>query len=86
MSEELVLVEENDSGALEVTNLTGAELPCVRVFYKFYMPSEDIYVGGIAYVAKIVDLQAGQSQTIIPSHYLSGSSKVVMVRTYDSAE
>ena len=86
LSEDMVSLTETEDGALLVKNLTGETIPCVRVFYKFYMPSEDIYVGGIAYVAKIVDLQAGQSQTIIPSHYLSGSSKVVMVRTYDSAE
>lgn len=43
-------------------------------------------VGGITYTAKITNLNAGASQTITPSHYLKGSSKIMMVRTYDTAD
>ena len=81
-----ISVKENGDGSLLVSNLTDSPIPCVRIFYKFYMSDEDVYVGGITYTAKLTDLEAGGSQTIIPSHYSHGYSKVVMIRTYDSKE
>ena len=86
MSEDQVKVEDTGDNSLKVTNLTGADIPCVRIFYKYYMEDEDAYVGGIAYTAKLTNLAAGESQVITPSHYAGSSSKVVMVRTYDTAE
>ena len=81
-----ISVQENEDGSLTVSNLTDSLIPCVRVFYKFYMSDENVYVGGITYTAKLTDLEAGSSQTIIPSHYSLGYSKVVMVRTYDTKD
>ena len=86
MSEDKVQVEESGEQSLTVTNLTDEDIPAVRVFYKFYMEDEGTYVGGITYTAKITNLGAGASQTITPSHYVQGSSRVMMVRTYDTAE
>lgn len=86
MSEDKIRVEETGEQEITVTNLTDQEIPTVRIFYKFYMEDEDTYVGGITYTAKITDLQAGDSQVIQPSHYLKGSSRIMMVRTYDTAE
>lgn len=86
MAEEQVKVEEMADGSLRVTNLTGKNIPCVRVFYKFYMSEESVYVGGITYVSKVTNLKADSSQEIAAKHYAVGSSKVMMVRTYDTAE
>ena len=86
MSEDKIRVEETGGQEITVTNLTDQEIPAVRIFYKFYMKDEDTYVGGITYTAKITNLQAGDSQAIQPSHYLKGSSRIMMVRTYDTAE
>ena len=86
MSEDQVKVEESGNQSLTVTNLTDQTIPAVRIFYKFYMEEEDAYVGGITYTAKITDLAAGGTQTVTPSHYMEGSSRVMMVRTYDTAE
>ncbi len=83
LSQDLVRVTENESGSLLVENLTHEDIPCVRIFYKFYMYDMGAYVGGITYTAKIDDLKAGSSQTVTPSHYLSGYSKIVMIKTYD---
>lgn len=85
MAEE-VSVTETDDGSLLVTNLTDEEIACVRIFYKFYMEDEDAYVGGITYTAKLTGLGAGSSMTVTPSHYASGSSKIMMVRIYDTAD
>lgn len=85
-SEDLVSVQENSDGSLTVSNLTDDLIPCVRIFYKFYMSDENAYVGGITYTAKLVDLEPGADQTIVPSHYSQGYSRVVMVRTYDTSD
>ena len=84
MSENQVRVEENAEGGLIVTNITEKDIPCIRIFYKFYMTDSDVYVGGITYTAKATDLAAGASCTITPSHYLKGYSKIIMVKTYDT--
>ena len=86
MSKDEVKVEELENGSLRVTNLTDTEIPCVRIFYKFYMAEEDAYVGGITYTAKLTGLEAGSSQTITPSHYSAGNSRIMMVRTYDTTD
>lgn len=86
MSENQVQVEENEDQSLTITNLTDKDIPAVRIFYKFYMEEENAYVGGITYTAKVTNLKAGDSQEIIPSHYLQGSSRIIMVRTYDTTE
>ena len=84
MSEGQVLVEENEDGSLLVTNLTDKTIPTIRIFYKYYMYDEEVYVCGITYTARIRDLEGGASCVIAPSHYMAGASKVVMVRTYDT--
>lgn len=86
MSENLVRVEEHENGGLLVTNLSGEDIPCVRIFYKYYMGDLDVYVGGITYAAKVLDLPAGGNCIVTPSHYYSGYSTIVMVKTYDTKE
>lgn len=86
MSEDAVRVEEAEDHSLIVTNLTGETIPAVRIFYKFYMEEENAYVGGITYNAKITDLAAGESRNVTPSHYAKGFSRIVMVRTYETAD
>lgn len=83
-AEEILKVEDNGDNSLTITNLTDQELVTVRIFYKYYMEDEDVYVGGITYTTKISGLQANASVMITPSHYASAGSLVVMVRTYDT--
>lgn len=86
MSSDAIRITENNDNTISVKNISGETIPCVRVFYKFYYEDEAAYVGGITYVAKITDLPANAEKVIAPSHYASGYSQIVMVRTYDSAE
>ena len=86
LSEEQVRVEEQENGSLLVTNLTEDKIPCIRIFYKYYMDDVDVYVGGITYTTKVVDLEAGESCTVTPSHYYSGFSKILMVKTYETKD
>lgn len=84
MSEGKVEVTDNGDNTLTVKNLTNETIPTVRVFYKYYMEDESLFVGGIAFTVRISRLGAGASVTIQPSHYTSQTSRVVMVLTYDS--
>lgn len=86
MSEEYVKIEENEDDSFSITNISSEDIPCVRVFYKLYMEDEDIYVGGITYNVKIIELKAGETRNVLPSHYANEYCKIVMVRTYDSVE
>lgn len=84
MSEGKVRVTDNGDNTLTIENLTDKTIPTVRVFYKYYMEQEDIFVGGISFTVRITRLGAGKSITVQPSHYTSQTGKVVMVLTYDS--
>lgn len=78
-----ISVVDNGNNSLTITNLTQQELPMVRVFYKYYMEEEGIYVGGIAFTVKVTRLPAGGSTVVQPSHFDSSYSRVVMALTYD---
>ena len=84
MSEGKVRVIDNGNNTLTIQNLTNETIPTVRVFYKYYMENEKIFVGGIAFTVRIARLMPGASVTVQPSHYTSQNSSVVMVLTYDS--
>ena len=84
MSENKVRVIDNGDNTLTVKNLTNETIPTVRIFYKYYMENEKLFVGGIAFTVRISRLGAGASVTIQPSHYTSQTSRMVMVLTYDS--
>ena len=83
ISEELSVTDNGDN-TLTIKNLTNKTIPVVRVFYKYYMKDEDMFVGGIAFTVRIGSLKAGGSVTVQPAHYISETSRVVMARTYDS--
>lgn len=82
LSQDQIRVTDNGDNTITVENLTGETIPTVRVFYKYYMEQEDLYVGGIAFTVRITRLGAGAKVTVQPSHYNSQTSKIVMVLTY----
>lgn len=84
MSEGKVRVTDNGDNTLTIENVTDQTIPTVRVFYKYYMEEEGIFVGGIAFTVRVTRLEPGASVRIQPSHYTSQTSRVVMVLTYDS--
>lgn len=86
MSQDQIRLEEVDGDGIQITNISGADIPCIRIFYKFYMSDADAFVGGITYTAKVVDLKAGEACVVRPSHYMKEYSRIVMVKTYDTAE
>lgn len=78
-----VSVTDDGKGGLIIQNLTGEPIPTVRVFYKYYMADEDVFIGGIAFTLKVSRLPANGSTTVRPSHFSSGSSRIVMISCYD---
>ena len=84
MSADQVRVTDNGDNTLTIENLTEHTIPTVRVFYKYYMEDQEIFIGGIAFTVRITRLGAGGKVTVQPSHYISQSARVVMVLTYDS--
>lgn len=85
LSPSQISITENADNSLVIKNLTGKDLPSVRVFYKYFMEEEQLLVGGVTFTSNIIDLKAGQSVTIKPAHYLTGASTIVMVQTYEVA-
>lgn len=86
MSENAIEIKEDANGSLVVTNISGVDIPCLRIFYKFYMPDVNVYVGGITYTAKVLDLGKGETKVVMPSHYAKDNSKIVMVKIYETAD
>ena len=82
-NEKLIKIEETDKGAIKVTNVSDKDIPTVRIFYKYYMDDEEIYVGGITYTAKISNLKKNDTQEVFPKHYVNGYSEILMVRLYE---
>ena len=78
-----VEITENGDNSITIKNLTQQDMPSVRIFYKYFMVEQQLYVGGITFTVNVTDLKAGQSVTIKPTHYLKGASEIVMVQTYE---
>ena len=81
-----ISVTDNGDNTLTVTNLTDKDIPTVRIFYKYYMEEENLFVGGIAFTVKLNRLGANKSLVVQPAHYTSQNSKIVMVLTYDTVQ
>lgn len=84
MSRDTIRVTDNGDNTLTIQNMTREMIPTVRVFYKYYMEDEDVFVGGIAFTVRITRLEAQSAVTVQPSHYSSETGRVVMVLTYDT--
>ena len=84
LANDKIKVTDNGNDTLTIQNLTEEMIPTVRVFYKYYMEDQNVFVGGIAFTVRITRLGAGESITIKPTHYNSQTGRVVMVLTYDS--
>ena len=84
MSTSYISIDETDTGAIRITNISKKDIPSVRIFYKFYKSETNVLLGGITYTTKISDLKKGETREIVPSHYEKGASRIMMVRTYDT--
>lgn len=81
MAQNSVSVTTGTDGGITVTNIGQSDIPELRVFYKNLL-DDNVYMGGIAYNAKIEGLKSGESRTIYPSHYDPEHGEIMMIRTY----
>lgn len=85
LSEDALVIENLDMSTIRVTNITSSELKGIRIYYKSYLPAEDLYIGGITYSLGIPELAPGESVAISPFRYADGYSEVVRV-SYSNCE
>lgn len=78
-----ISVSDNGDNSLTVKNLTNKTIPTVRIFYKYYMKNENMYVGGIAFTVRITSFGPESTMVVSPSHYNSQTSRVVMATIYE---
>lgn len=83
LTQDKLEITDNGDDSFTVTNLTEKTIPGVRVFYKYYMKDEGLFVGGIAFTVKLPSLEPNAPMTVRPAHYTSDSVKVVMALTYE---
>lgn len=83
LGKDQLAVTEKPMGELEVTNLTRTTLKNICIYYKCWLSTPDIYVGGKTYAVTVPVLLPGQTVYLYPGHYAAGYSKVVSV-TADS--
>lgn len=84
-AQDQLLVVDNSDNTLTLMNLTEKDLINARVFYKNYDEELECYLGGITYSGTAERIPAGESITVAPQQYTSGSS-VLMGSQIESEE
>lgn len=69
MSEDLISVKDNSNGTFSVINLSDETFAEVKVYFKYYLPEEDVYVGGITYTVTLENVEPESEVEVTSSHY-----------------
>ena len=80
----VLIIKNAEDNTLTLMNTTDAELPVVRVYYKYYYQEENTFVGGITYTATAEKIPAGGSVTIAPDHYEDAACVITGFGVYDN--
>ena len=73
-------LEEIDGKTLRVSNTSNYLVKNIHIYYKSYLLSDNLYIGGITYCFGIQELAPGDSVDVSPFRYAKGYAKVVRVR------
>ena len=68
-AEDLIAIEDNGNGTFSVINISEETLSEVKVFFKNYLPEEDVYVGGITYSITLDEIEPEMAVEVTASHY-----------------
>ncbi len=79
INSERVRITDNGDNTFSVSNLSEESIPTVKVYFKSYLPDEDVYVGGITYQVTLNDIEPNTAVEINSNHYASGYSVVVNI-------
>ena len=76
-SSDLVQITDNGNNTFMVANISDKTISEVTVYFKNYLPDEDVYVGGITYHVTLEDIEPETGVEVNSGHYASGYSVIV---------
>ncbi len=79
-SEDLVSIKDNGDGTFSVNNISDITLAEVKVYFKNYLPDEQVYVGGITYSITMDEIEPGTAVEITAGHYDAKYTVFVEIR------
>lgn len=74
-----LFVEEHGETALCIRNTVDRPLRDIRIYYKGYLPDDEVYLGGITYCTGIEELKPGESIILRPYRYVREYTKIVRI-------
>ncbi len=72
-----IVITDNGNNTFTVANISEKTIPEVTVYFKNYLPDEDVYVGGITYHITLEDIEPDTGVEVNSGHYASGYSVIV---------
>lgn len=72
-----IAVEEVGMGEIKVTNLSDNEISNLKLYHKTYLPENNLYIGGAAFVSRIDCINVGETVVISPKHFVTGYSRII---------
>jgi len=70
-------IEEIGMGSLKITNESGLKIHNLTIYHRTYIPEEEFYMGGTAFITEIPYIAPGETVNADPSNYAAGYSRVV---------
>lgn len=77
LKQQELLVEETGDIEIIVKNRTEQTMHDIRIYYKSYLPGNQLYIGGITYCAGVETLAPGACVKIRPYCYVKNYSQIV---------
>lgn len=74
-----VRIEDNKDDTFTIANITDETIPEVTVYFKNYLPDENVYVGGVTYHVTLTDIEPETGVVVTSSHYATGYSDIVEI-------
>ena len=75
-----LVIEKHNDGTFDVANVGEETVPEIRVFFKNYLPGEDVYVGGITYSVTLNEVEPQTAVTVTSNHFDAEYSRIVDVK------
>lgn len=79
LHEDLIKITPKNNDTFTVTNISGKTLSNVKVQFKNYLPTDDVYVGGITYNVTLKSFEPNTEVDVTSDHYDPQYTKFVAV-------
>ena len=77
LSESVVQIQDGDMGGVNLTNVSNMPISKLRLYYKNYLPDQNIYLGGGTFTTIVENLLPGQARYVPLKFYASGASCIL---------